>query len=308
LKIPNTNEEVRSVTVEIIKFVQSFSSPFWDNVFQVITNLGEESIYIVILGFIFWCVDKKYGYRLAFLFLCSSLVNGFIKDIFKAERPLAIKELRHLRVETATGYSFPSGHTQNITSFVVVLVKNYRNIYMYIGGSLAILMVGISRLYLGVHWPRDVFGGIFFGIICVVCADYIFDYIHSRKNKYIFFILPILIIIGIFLINGSADLFKSAGVFCSFQIGYVIEDTYIKFTTKNKPSKQIIKLLLGIGGALLFKSVIKQILPLTPFSDFIRYFIVGIWITVISPLIFKYFKLAGSESEIQEAYVKSSKV
>jgi membrane-associated phospholipid phosphatase len=281
--------------VELIKFIQSFSSPFLDRLFQLITFLGEESIYVIILGFIFWCKDKKYGYKLAYLLLFSSLINGFVKDVIKAERPISIKELRHLRVETATGYSFPSGHTQNITSFVTALSLKLKNIYMYIGGSILVILVAISRLYLGLHWPKDVAFGIVFGILSIIIANYFYDFIQRSKNKYLLLLVPLPIIFIIFIFNGSEDFYKAAGIFCSFQVGYIIEDKYIKFTTKAESLKQVIKLLIGIAGALLLKVGLKGVLPIALLSDFIRYFAIGIWITVICPWLFTHIKLAGSE-------------
>jgi len=93
----------------IILFLQQFASPFLDGFFQLVTMLGEEYFYIFLTAFIFWCVDKRYGYKLSFAFLFSGVLNGATKSIVNASRPIGVEGIRSLRVETATGTSFPSG-------------------------------------------------------------------------------------------------------------------------------------------------------------------------------------------------------
>lgn len=283
------------IILEIIKFIQSFSSPFLDKFFELATIFGEEYIYIFILGIIFWCIDKKYGYKLAFAFLFSSVINNFIKNVFKAPRPLNIDSIRHLSLETATGYSFPSGHTQNISSFFASIIKKYKKIGLYIVGIIFVFLVGVSRIYLGVHWPKDIIGGIFLGVLCVFLSDYIFDYVDNSRNKYILLLMITPVIIFMIIFNDSSDLFKAAGIYSSFYIGYIIEDKYIKFTVKEKIWKQIIKFTLGIAVVLILKTLLKTFLPNIILSDFIRYFIMGIWITVIAPVIFRAFNLSKDE-------------
>lgn len=289
--------------MEVIKFLQSFSSPSLDSFFQMVTMLGEESIYIILLCLIFWCIDKKYGYKLAFIFLFSSIVNGIVKNIFKAARPLGINDIRHLRVETATGYSFPSGHTQNITAFFTCMMKRYRTTSLYIGGCTLILLVGISRLYLGLHWTEDVVGGIVFGVLCVFIADYIFDYVHKNNNKYILLVLIPPVVVALFVFSSSGDFVKSSGVFCSFLIGYFIEDRFIKFDTNTDNWKQLIKLVVGLIGVFILKIVLKKIMPETASYEFLRYFIIGIWITIGAPYVFIFSNLTGIELNKKDGYI-----
>ena len=95
----------------LLKWIQSFSSPFWDGMFQLITMLGEQWAVILVLAVSYWAFDKKTGEELAFTLLVSGLSNNILKGFFRFERPIGIDGIRTLRAHTATGYSFPSGHS-----------------------------------------------------------------------------------------------------------------------------------------------------------------------------------------------------
>jgi membrane-associated phospholipid phosphatase len=277
--------------MEIIKFLQSFSNPFLDKLFQYVTMLGEEAVYILIIGIIYWCYNKKYAYKLAFVFLFNGVINGMIKNIVRAPRPIGQPGILSLRVETATSYSFPSGHTQSAAAFwTAVAIKEKRKL-LYILGTIIMFSVGLSRVYLGVHWPIDAAAGIFFGVVCAFIASAIFDYSEKKQNKHLLLWLVIPSAVGLIFFHNSQDYIKAAAVVISFYIGYLVEDKYIRFQEHNVLWKQLLKLAIGLAGIVVIKSFLKKLLPEILLSDFIRYFLIGIWTTIAAPMIFKYFKL-----------------
>ena len=87
----------------LLKWIQSFSSPFWDGMFQLITMLGEQWAVILVLAVSYWAFDKKTGEELAFTLLVSGLSNNILKGFFRFERPIGIDGIRTLRAHTATG-------------------------------------------------------------------------------------------------------------------------------------------------------------------------------------------------------------
>lgn len=278
--------------MEIIKFIQSFSNPFLDNFFNYITMFGEETFILMTLTLIYWCIDKKYGYRLGFTYLLSMALNGVVKEIFKVPRPFFKEGIRTLRQETATGYSFPSGHTQGSATLFTSLMLHINKLWFYFVAILTITLVCISRLYLGVHTPLDVIFGLILGIITVYISNKLLDRLKASNNYYLLlFFIPICIL-GFFM--KSEDYFKAAGIMTSFIIGYYIENNYIKFETKQKIIFQIIKYILGISVCIFIQTYFKLILPRTNLGNFIRYFIIGSWITILAPFIFK--KLFNSSS------------
>ena len=108
------------------------------------------------------------------------MVNGAIKDIFKAKRPIGEPGIRSLKVETATGYSFPSGHTQGTASFWRAIAIYLKKNYMYGISALIIILVAISRLYLGVHYPKDVLFGAIFGILTSFITYKLFNKVNNK--------------------------------------------------------------------------------------------------------------------------------
>ena len=107
----------RIMEAQIIKWIQSFSHPILDDVFQVVTMLGEELFIIVAMALIYWVFNKEMGKYLCYSLCVTLCVNGIIKSLVKAPRPIGEEGIRSLRVETADGYSFPSGHTQSSSTF-----------------------------------------------------------------------------------------------------------------------------------------------------------------------------------------------
>lgn len=272
--------------LELIKFIQSFSNPILDNVFQFITMLGEEYFYILFLTITYWFINKKFAYKLGFTFLISGILNCAIKDLFKFKRPIGINGIRSLRLSTATGYSFPSGHTQNAAAFWFFLIKNLKKRWINILGSITILSIALSRLYLGVHWPKDVIAGIFLGIASVFITDFLFEYseVNNKPQVFLFILLPASL--GLFFFK-SPDYYKAVGISTGFYLGYILESKYINFEINKNLKLNVVKFFIGIVPIIFLKIYLKKFFPQSVFSDFIRYFIIGIYTTTVAPILFK---------------------
>lgn len=272
--------------MEIIKFIQGFSNPFLDIVFQLITMVGEDTFFILVVATMYWCIDKEMGYKLAFVTITGTVVNISIKEIFKVPRPIGQPGIRSLRLKTAGGYSFPSGHTQSTSTLCTFFMLEFRRNWIYALGICMILLVALSRLYLGVHTPLDVAGGAIVGAVWVV----IWDYIDKLSKKYdskmvlLIVIIPALLGLAVFRTN---DYYKAAGALLGLFAGYLIEPRYINFKVEAGLMKQAVKLAVGLAVAILLRLLLKIVFPEALLSDFIRYFILLIWITIAAPLMFK---------------------
>jgi membrane-associated phospholipid phosphatase len=272
--------------MEIIKFLQAFSNPLLDSFFQAASFLGEETFYILAVALIYWCISKRFGCKLGFIFLSNMSLNGAFKYIFNSPRPIGVEGIRSLRLETATDSSFPSGHTQGAAGFWTAIMLKIKKVWIYTTGTILIALVGISRLYLGVHWPKDIVFGIIFGAACAIAAGYVFDESERRDNKMILLLPIVPAVIGLIFIE-SSDYIKSTATLTGLFIGYCVEDNYIHFSERTSLLKQIIKYAVGIGILLLLKSVLKNLLPVSAASDFLRYVLIGFWVTAGAPYIFK---------------------
>lgn len=228
--------------LNILKCIQSISSPFFDALFQLITIIGEKNVITILFILIYWTIDKKMGEYLGFSLFTSLLFNNSLKDIVRAERPIGENGIRSLRVETATGDSFPSGHTQSSANF-------YGSFAIYNGGKHLIIisfvlssLIGISRLYLGVHYPKDVLFGLIFGfLIAVVC----FKLFHKVRNRNKLYLSILILFLFNLLINDSTDFLKSIGGYIGFVVGIYLEKKYVNFSLDISFRKKIKRVIIG---------------------------------------------------------------
>jgi len=106
-----------SFEIEIILWLQSFRNGFLDALFEFFTMFGEELVIIAILGFVYWCFDKKSGEQIGITVFVSLALNSIIKVIVQRPRPYSVdSRIDRVREATSGGYSFPSGHTQGAAS------------------------------------------------------------------------------------------------------------------------------------------------------------------------------------------------
>ncbi|QSX06377.1 phosphatase PAP2 family protein [Sedimentibacter sp. zth1] len=272
--------------IEIIKFIQTFSNAFLDVFFEALTLFGEETLLVVIASYVFLSIDKNKGYKLIFTIVSGTCFNAIIKNIFKIQRPIGIEGILSKRVETATGYSFPSGHTQASSTFWTTLCLIFKKKYLYIFSIILIFLVGLSRIYLGVHWPTDVVFAAIFGFSWALLINKAFDYIYKSKNYYIIIFCSVIFTI-LTLIFGDNDFYKSSGLLLGLSVGYVLENKYINFSNIMSFKNKVFSYIIMLGGLLLIKSVLKLFFPSTLIFSLIRYFFVGFWGFGIAPYFIK---------------------
>ena len=274
--------------LDILRAIQSIGNPSLDVLFQLITILGEQTIIVVIMVSIYWSYDKVLGEYIVYSSLTGVLVNNSIKDIFKMQRPIGEDGIRSLRVETATGYSFPSGHTQQATTFYGSLFMYTKKKWLYILSIIVITLVGFSRMYLGVHYPKDVLFGVVFGVLTIIITNYLFKRIN---NKLLLYTITFIIFLPALTFARSSDFIKGLGTFLGFIIGVFIERRYVNFSVEGTRFNKIVRVLLGILILMILITILKIVSPKILFFDFIRYMIISIYGIGLYPALFKRLKL-----------------
>ena len=146
--------------MNFLRFLEGIRNPVFDFLLSLITHLGEETIFMAVAIAMFWCFSKKDGYYLLSVGFVGTVMNQFLKLIFRIPRPWVLDPdfsiVESARAE-ATGYSFPSGHTQSsVGTFggLAYIFKNKKAVW--IPCLVACVLVPFSRMYLGVHTPKDV--------------------------------------------------------------------------------------------------------------------------------------------------------
>ena len=282
------------MTIEVIELLQSFRNGFLDFFFNMISFLGEEYIYITVLGIIYYGVNKRLGEVLAFSLFLTSSINTIIKCFVGALRPFEKYPNRvdNLRPDTAGGHSFPSGHTQQFTTFYYTFAMELNKRFLFvIAGVLSILMA-ISRMYLGVHFLEDVSVSIVLGISVALIVTSIYNkykdtpIMHKIYVGVLIFLLPFLFVVK------EKDFYTSYGLMFGFVGAMLFEQKYINFSTDVSLPKKIIRIATGIiimlaiqlGVKALFTALFGEDIILL---DLIRYGLIAFIGLGVYPLLFK---------------------
>ena len=262
----------------LLKWIQSF----WDGMFQLITMLGEQWAVILVLAVSYWAFDKKTGEDLAFTLLVSGLSNNILKGFFRFERPIGIDGIRTLRAHTATGYSFPSGHSQNAATLYFFPARRGGG-WRWAAAAVVSLLVGLSRLYLGVHYPKDVATGLALGIAAVFVCPILWNRFDHRKMLAIMTGVSFLLTIAL----GQQDLYKAFGLLVGFWAGIEFERRFVSFSNQVSTGKKILRVLLGLfllGGA---QFLLGLLFPPLFWWDAARYALLVFAALGLYPMIFR---------------------
>ena len=294
-------------------FLESIRNPVCDFLFSLITHLGEETLFLVIAILFFWCINKREGYYILITGLVGTVVNQIAKLLFRVPRPWVLDssfEIVESAREEATGYSFPSGHTQNIAgTFGAISAHNPEKRKTVVCVTL-IVLVAFSRMYLGVHTPLDVLTALLIALGLVLGLRPLFATEESFKRSMPYVVLGSVVLSLVFLIyvlaiSGDATLdahnyasgLKNActlfGCTAGLVLVHFIDSKYINFQTDARWYSQVIKLVLGLGGVLIIKSGLSTPLTLLFGNEFVaravRYFLIVGFAGAVWPLTFKWF-------------------
>ncbi len=274
---------------DIIKAIQSVASPALDIIFEIITIFGEELVIFPIVTFIYWCFNKEMGYWLCWCISCGNMTVNSVKGLVNAERPIGYEGIRTLREHTATGSSFPSGHTQAAANISTGIARAVNRKRFWAIAIILPALVGLSRLYLGVHWPVDVIAGYAIGFALPLIL-WLF-YRKFAKYKPAMFLISVLVFSPFcFILGDVTNFWKAFGFGIGLTIGAFIETKFIKFEIDDVPAKKkAIRFVLGLLLIIAVHYGLKLILPASVIVSFTRYLLIPVVAMVIWPSVFKKF-------------------
>ena len=307
--------------IELIKVIQRMESPVLTTILKAVTVLGTELFYVPAILFIFWWVDEKRGLRFGILIMVTAWINSFLKDLLKQPRPFNIEPSLGLASESS--YGAPSGHAQQSLVFWTALAAwisqrwkeekpERKRLIIWAAAIFIILLIAFTRLYLGVHFPTDLFAGwILAGIILAVyfiLGPRLQKPIASAGMRY----QNICIAIIVLVMNGIYPKDKMLpAILLGFCIGYTIMKKHFPFCARGevngkKPGLHvmILRCLAGIAGMVIIYLGLKLVLPgegslfgsIPVFNElgrFIRYGVIGLWVSAGAPWIFQRMGLAS---------------
>ena len=274
---------------------------------------GEELFLIIILGLLYWGLDKRIGKTIGLLFIMGVIWCGEVKNVFLRRRPYFDHEgiacLRSVKAGAdpldiaAQGYSFPSCHAANVSSVYGGLAILAKKGWMGIAAVVLTIMVSLSRVVVGVHYPTDVLVGLLMGVIIMVVIFWMEKHV---KNQVVFYGILLLTCLPGFFYCKSEDFFTGVGILVGFIIGFWFDEKYVHFPN----TKNVLCILLRVLGGAAIYFALGQLLKM-PFSkEFlgsgtlaaqlvrtIRYVIIGAVDFGIYPMCFgKVFRKAGTQA------------
>ncbi|HZK12087.1 MAG TPA: phosphatase PAP2 family protein [Atribacterota bacterium] len=287
--------------LDFIIIMQQISTPLLDSFFRAITSLGEELFYLLFFSFLIWCVDFYLGIRVGIIFLLSLYVNSGVKEIFQQPRPFDI--VPEIQKAHAYGYGFPSGHAQSsmVVWGSIAIAYWKKQIWIRYLSVLLILLIGFSRIYLGVHFPTDVLGGWLLGGLILGLSYFIFLKIKLNfiQKNMIFKIIGITLFPVILLkIQSSSDMISGVAALTGVGYGLLIFSSSIGGIRPGSWLQRFYSFLLGLFGIGILYLGLKLMLPsegqaFYQLCRFFRYLLLGMWISFGAPWLFIRMRLAG---------------
>lgn len=283
--------------LQFLKWLESVRTGFLTALFEGITILGEETLVILLVVALWFAVDSKLAQKLFFVTICSMGLNGIIKNIAQVPRPFD-KGITPVRKETATGFSFPSGHTQNFTTWSVFFAIKFKKKWLTALVAILVALVAFSRLYLGVHYPSDVIVGIALGVGMVVLGDYLFERVKDVRKLYTAVLIIFAPFIVYFLIVAHerfADFFKVFGMMGGLTLIAFLQEKGEPLTYDIAWWKKLIRIVIGVAIAFALKEGLKILkmggVHVDLALDALRYFAVVFAVGYLCPLLFKKIKI-----------------
>lgn len=308
-----------SPQIDFLLFLQNIrlgNLEIFDNFFLLVTVFGEYWLPTVLCAVIYWCVDAKAGIYLFTLEGLNALFTHIFKMLACVYRPWILDNRVHpseLAVPFAKGYSFPSGHSAMSSSVwggMAYLLRSKKIWALLLIGLF--LLVGFSRLWLGVHTPQDVICGFLIGIVLIFAVNPIIEWAEKDKNRYFYLIAGInifailaLIFISCFntyrmdYVNGELLVDPKPAIYhtlvlCVYGLGLIngcfLCRRFCPFNPSDVPVKQ--RVIRGIVGSVCVFLLVHTLFEYTFmsmmnwFAAIVLMFLLGCFVTLFYPLIF----------------------
>lgn len=267
--------------METIEFLQQFASPSLDQLMLVITDLGDVEVYIALLVVIYLAINADLGRRVGIVLTLSFLLNSHLKGLVDTPRPFDLDPevaRSEQAVATAPGAGFPSGHAQGAASFWGYLALRVRRWWLWVLAVVVVALISISRIYLGVHVPIDIIGGLAIAVAVLAVAVLVERYLPRFARPWprpLLFLLGLLVPLALHLVypvTNSALLMGGLAAFLTapMLIRHRVPEGLWRRTVAAVVGLVLVFVVLMGTSALLPEAVKEQ-----PLVGFARYLLLG---------------------------------
>lgn len=316
--------------INSILFLQQV--PALTGLMQILSFLGREEFFLLLIPLVYLAMDARAGFRLGVLLLLGDSLNSLTKVAFHEPRPYWVDaRIRPLALETS--YGFPSSHAQNavtIWPFFALLLKKP---WAWIAAVCIVVLVSLSRLYLGVHFWGDIVGGWLIGLLVLflcwrlwprveawfLLQEMRVQIISSAAVSLVILAIGILLMTALARVNEPAawaahahdarslqPLVGRCGALFGLGVGWSLSLRWGRFEAGGPVALRLVRVAIGVAGVLVCWKGLQAVFPREPEAvellfRFVRYALLSLWITFLAPWLFLRWKLAqpcsGSISE-----------
>lgn len=298
----------------ILKWLESIRTPWMDEVMSILTQMGDETIFMVLGMAVIWCLNKRWGFRFMLIGLTGTAMNQLLKAIFLVPRPWVLDPeftIVESAREGASGYSFPSGHTQAATTCFGTLAAWLKRRWVTAVCVAGIIIVAFSRMYLGVHTPMDVGVSLVTGTLTVLVMTACLE--KGGKAAAWMKALGVLLALALlgyvhfapqraanvaeFDAHGVKAAWQVTGAMAGLMLAWWLDEKYIHFNTDAVLWAQICKIIIGLGLVLAVRTGLKPVMSAlfgeAMFAHGIRYFLMTVMGGILWPLTFRFWSRIG---------------
>jgi membrane-associated phospholipid phosphatase len=286
--------------LDVVRGVQTAMNPALTAVMRGLSVAGAELCFLVILPLVYWCVDKRRGLRMGVLVFLSEGVNARLKLAFAQPRPYQLDPAVGLSQEPT--YGLPSGHAQRSVVIAGKTAPLFKKPWGLVVAIAFPLLVGLSRVYLGVHFPTDVFAGWALGAL-FLALDFLFgdriERLASKLRESLALAIVTAVALFLNLLTGTDAMIS--GAFFGFAGAAVYARKSAPFSVDGSLGKRALRFLVGIASVALIYVLPKLALAGIeaggpPIWRFARYALVGAWVSLGAPWLFMRLGLASEEA------------
>lgn len=304
--------------MQILYWLEAHRTPLMDTFMSLITHLGSETLFMVIAITVFWCVNKRHGYYLLAVGFVGTLINQALKLLYRIPRPW-VRDPNFTIVESAradaTGFSFPSGHTQSVVGTMGGVARFTKRVWLRIVCIVIAALVALSRMYLGVHTPQDVLVSLVIAVVLVFILYPVVErsaYVPKAMLRLLLVMVALSVVyllyftliftvpagmeMGDNLTHGLESGWKMLGCTVGITIAWWLDEKYIHFETEAVWYAQVVKVVVGLALLVAVKSGLKP--PLVALlgagvGGAVRYFLMVLVAGTVWPMTFRFFGRMG---------------
>lgn len=292
--------------INIIKAFQSIANSFLDVVFWMITKMGEEIFFLLVFSGIYLLYSKKFSFKFTLYYLTSVAVNAVIKLIIRRPRPYVTSSEVVDRLH-ASEYSFPSGHSQGyfLESTVISQELGKSNTKKWLKSVIISVLyvlgvlVMMSRLYWGQHYPSDTIVGAMLGLSIPFVIDIVWKYVPKKIKemctvelfcKALFVVCVVggigFGILDIFWGIASRKVYMFLGMYTAVSFGYLFDNKYIKCDEKSTKKTVAIKFVITYGGLVAIYLPCRLLFDYAKWVYYPVFLLIGAVVSMLLPYVF----------------------